>query len=164
MENKFWSKVIPSTTDSCWEWCGAKLWSGYGAAIILRNQKFVQIGAHIRAYQLSKGEIPKGLMVLHSCDNPLCCNPSHLRVGTAEENNKERAKRKRSKRRNFNEEDYKELNSYMNDGMKMVDIISKMKQWNPTTIVRKSKALRNYGLAVVIGRLKTSGTMTKRKT
>jgi DNA-binding XRE family transcriptional regulator len=43
-------------------------------------------GAHRVAYEFGVGPIPDGLFVLHECDNPKCCNPAHLRVGTQAEN------------------------------------------------------------------------------
>lgn len=45
-----------------------------------------RLGAHTVAYRLTKGEIPKGLYVLHSCDRPRCIEPSHLALGTAGDN------------------------------------------------------------------------------
>ena len=42
--------------------------------------------AHRMAYEVAKGDIPEGMHILHSCDNPKCCNPAHLRPGTHQEN------------------------------------------------------------------------------
>lgn len=44
------------------------------------------VRAHRLAFQLVKGPIPEGLSILHSCDNPPCCNPAHLTAGTTKEN------------------------------------------------------------------------------
>lgn len=52
--------------------------------------------AHRHAYRQFYGEIPKGLVVRHSCDNPACINPKHLLLGTPEENVRDRVIRKRS--------------------------------------------------------------------
>lgn len=45
--------------------------------------------AHRVAYILTKGDIPDGLLILHSCGNRRCCNPAHLRQGTQSENVKQ---------------------------------------------------------------------------
>lgn len=51
---------------------------------------------HRVAYKLAKGEIPDGLVVRHSCDNPPCVNPDHLLVGTFADNSGDMVDRGRS--------------------------------------------------------------------
>lgn len=67
--------------DSCWEWPGAKS-DKYG---YLKYQGKV-LRAHRAMYEAHNGTIPDGLKILHSCDNPPCCNPKHLSLGTQQDN------------------------------------------------------------------------------
>lgn len=78
---RFWKSVERGGEDECWLWRGA-IASGYGT-ISLNGRG---IGAHRASYLLHKGEIDKGLVVMHSCDTPLCVNPWHLSVGTYSDN------------------------------------------------------------------------------
>lgn len=73
---------VEVTEAGCWEWQGAKFPDGYGN--MRWNGK--GRGTHRLSYEAFKGHIPDGLCVLHSCDNPPCINPDHLRVGTKKEN------------------------------------------------------------------------------
>lgn len=70
------------TSKKCWIWKGPVSSTGYGN--IGENGK--QYTAHSYAYRASKGAIPKGKLVRHKCHNKLCCNPSHLELGTVKEN------------------------------------------------------------------------------
>ena len=82
-EEAFWSKVdIKDDANACWEWQGAKKPKGYGNVRI--NKKYLL--THRVAFELAVGEIPDGMMVCHICDNPSCCNPAHLMLGTAKSN------------------------------------------------------------------------------
>jgi len=74
------SKV--NKTESCWLWTGAMNSAGYG----LFSFEGKEALAHRFSYRLFTGEIPDGLVILHSCDVRECINPEHLSVGTHTEN------------------------------------------------------------------------------
>lgn len=69
--------------DSCWEWTGARMPRGYGA---IRMPGRIHGYAHRAAWIAEYGPIPIGMCVCHRCDNPPCCNPSHLFLGTRADN------------------------------------------------------------------------------
>jgi hypothetical protein len=86
-EKRFWSKVEHSLEDDeCWEWKAGKAKDGYGEIEI----KGVNYPAHRLAYYFHYGVNPESNFVLHSCDNPGCCNPSHLFLGDALANAQDR--------------------------------------------------------------------------
>jgi len=90
--DRFWSKVEIRGPDECWEWMGAKSDKGYGRFWV--ND---QMWAATRvAFILAHVEIPGGLLVLHTCDNPGCVNPDHLYAGTHKDNHLDMVTRNRA--------------------------------------------------------------------
>lgn len=82
LETLFWDHVQRGGADECWLWEGATTPFGYGD--IKSHQR--RHNAHRVSYELHKGPIPQGMQVCHRCDNPRCCNPGHLWLGTAGDN------------------------------------------------------------------------------
>lgn len=90
-----WIFVDTRNPDECWEWQGTRMKTrGYGRISI----RGVLYAAHRLAYEMAKGPIPADLFVCHSCDNPPCCNPAHLFLGTALDNNRDAQGKGRSSR------------------------------------------------------------------
>lgn len=90
IQARFWSKVRVTSANDCWEWL-AQRQNGYG---VFRDGRMKK--AHRVAWELVNEQIPVGLHVLHSCDNPGCVNPKHLFVGTHSDNMKDRQKKGRA--------------------------------------------------------------------
>ena len=83
------SARVQHATNGCWLWQGASV---KGRGQIYVNGK--NMLATRFAYQQFKGEIPEGMYVCHTCDDPSCVNPNHLWLGTARDNWQD-ARRKR---------------------------------------------------------------------
>lgn len=80
---RFWARVdMSGGPDACWPWITANKVYRYGRAWFCGRLH----GAHRLAWELERGAIPGGLFVLHACDRSLCCNPSHLFLGSQADN------------------------------------------------------------------------------
>jgi hypothetical protein len=80
---RFWSHVVKHSDPSqCWGWAGSTSQAGY-ALIVHMGQSIL---AHRLAWEIHFGPIPEGMFVCHKCDNPPCCNPHNLFLGTRSEN------------------------------------------------------------------------------
>lgn len=83
IEERFWAKVKITGPDDCWLWTGCiNKEDGYGQVGIGGKK----LKAHRVSWVIAHGEIPKGVDVLHICDNPPCMNPHHLFLGTHTDN------------------------------------------------------------------------------
>jgi hypothetical protein len=91
---RFWNLVDKGEPDACWEWTGKK--DSYGRFKIVGNV----LGTASRiAYILTYGMFDPALEVCHRCDNPPCCNPAHLFLGTHSENMRDASAKGRLNRR-----------------------------------------------------------------
>jgi len=88
--SKFWAKVDIGSPNECWHWLGAKSPRGYGT---LGDRRATHVSLAIDGRPR-----PGDLQVMHSCDNPPCVNPAHLRWGTALENSQDKLSKGRHAR------------------------------------------------------------------
>lgn len=79
---RFIEKLEKGSPEECWEWKYSRIKTGYGNFHFGRTK----LKAHRVSYLIFVGKIPDGICVLHRCDNPPCCNPAHLFLGTHLEN------------------------------------------------------------------------------
>src|SRR5580692_813920 len=90
--DRFWRSVAVGGNDECWPWRRSTFRFGHGRFSLRERTK----QAHRAAWILTKGDIPPSTCVLHSCDNPSCCNPAHLFLGTQGDNMKDRDAKERT--------------------------------------------------------------------
>lgn len=84
---RFIAKIEMRGPGECWPWKGGTGYRGYGR-IKIRGHMYLP---HRIAYAISEGAFDiggfgHGKVIMHSCDNPACCNPAHLKIGTMREN------------------------------------------------------------------------------
>lgn len=83
IETRFAKYYTKGSPEECWIWTGCKNQHGYGQIRVESKG----IKAHRFALEIYLGRpITEGMCVLHSCDNPSCVNPNHLREGTQQDN------------------------------------------------------------------------------
>jgi len=83
LAERFWKKVSPGGSKQCWIWEGTVQSSGYG---VIRNN-YNRVLAHRVSYNIANpDENIDSKVIMHSCDNPPCVNPGHLKSGSQQDN------------------------------------------------------------------------------
>lgn len=90
---RYWKRVDVAGPADCWEWQGASTPKGYGKLRVGYALHYT----HRIALALD-GREPAGLIARHKCDNPRCCNPAHLILGSVADNSADMMGRGRSMR------------------------------------------------------------------
>lgn len=159
--SRFYRKVRRRAEDQCWFWTGSKHRFGYGF-IGVRGKV---VTAHRVAWTLANGPIPEGLHILHSCDNPDCCNPAHLRAGTNADNVSDMVARKRQTRGSKHPmakltgpmaraivKDARPFKVIANEYGITAETVSAVKcgeVWGHVTRASRERAVRGYAMAVL---------------
>lgn len=100
--DRFLSKIVIDLSTNCWNWIGSaagKKTHKYGS---LAKGTYGEDKAHRYMYWLCNGNIPKGKVICHRCDNCLCVNPMHLFLGTQQDNVKDMFQKNRTLRNGHN--------------------------------------------------------------
>ena len=85
---------IKINLKNCWEFTKGRNAGGYGVVRIHDKSMLT----HRASYLYHYNSIPTGLHVLHKCDNPCCCNPEHLFIGTDRDNMEDKVRKGRQSR------------------------------------------------------------------
>ncbi len=93
LRERFAEKWQLDAATGCHVWIAATDTFGYGRIAIGDRRQGL---THRVSWELSRGQIPDGLCVLHRCDNPPCVNPEHLFLGTHTDNARDRSNKGRS--------------------------------------------------------------------
>lgn len=95
VRGRFFAKVERLGPDDCWLWNGQRWPSGHGI-ILIRNKK--RQATHVSLELAGKPQPSPDAWALHSCDNPPCVNPGHLRWGDHRDNTADKLSRSRQAR------------------------------------------------------------------
>lgn len=97
LAERLMAKVDKTWSDKgCWLFEGARVPFGYGQLRRDSNPQTPKVLAHRASWEVHRGPIPRGMLVLHHCDVPNCVNPDHLYLGTFQDNTRDMIARKRN--------------------------------------------------------------------
>lgn len=146
---RFWEKV--NKTDSCWLWTGSKRNKGYGAFVYVRDGQVIHGRAHRYSYEIHKGPIPEGMLVLHNCpsgDNPACVNPDHLWLGNDLDNVHDMMKKGRRVKGGTHKPGKYEYGVGHHNARLTEEIVKTIREKYATGETSFNKLAQEYGLAI----------------
>ena len=151
--DRFFEKVQKG--HKCWKWIAGTR-SGYGAFRSKGSQY-----AHRFSWEIHKGKVPRGLHILHRCDNKLCVSPSHLFSGTQQDNVADRvskgrtARGERSGRSKISSRDVAEIRRLYGPprgrGVKVIGFVTS------SEIARMFGISRSHACLIVRGKVRANG-------
>lgn len=144
-EEKFWMFVDKKGINECWEFIGKIFPNGYGNFRI----SLIETLAHRISFLLYHNYLTPNMLVMHSCDNPSCVNPYHLKEGNYSDNSRDMISKNRgnpprgekSSQSVLSEKDVIEIRNMRKSGMLCKDI-SKFFPVSPTEISRVTSGAR----------------------
>jgi hypothetical protein len=87
------------TQNGCWEWVHSRDAKGYAVVSPYHQRGTGESRVARLVWVLLFGGIREGMWICHRCDNPPCCNPDHLFIGTPQDNNLDTSRKGRKQRR-----------------------------------------------------------------
>lgn len=129
-------------TDTCWIWTAALGGGGYGQCTINK----ITHKAHRLSYRYFNGEIPANMVVMHKCDNRVCVNPLHLKLGTVQDNIKDMFNKGRqggNSVKSLTKVEIDEVNELRRQGFTYIKI-AELLRTSETTVYRAVNKIRGY--------------------
>lgn len=131
LEQYLLDRSVVDNTTGCWNWIRSKDKDGYGWTA----RSTGTCKAHRLSFSTFIDDLLPGMQILHSCDNPSCINPEHLRQGTLMDNMLDAIKRGRhGKRAKFNATEVNKIRAEFADGKATQAELAKRYEVNPSTI------------------------------